>query len=131
MSGNAPYVLSVIPSRKVIRSVADGDFTKNDVLNNIKDVLNKTKSFNGKWGFMPNITKMAPVLDPEVSEALVKMHEDFEKAGCVGIAFIVEKAVAIKAQAKRHEREAEVSSMLVDYFSSEESALDWFKTLNV
>ncbi|SET34266.1 hypothetical protein SAMN05660297_02104 [Natronincola peptidivorans] len=131
MDNKAKYVISVVPGRKVVKSVANGSFTKTDVLNNIKDVVSKGKTFNGKWAFMPDITKMAPVLDPEVSEVLSKFHEEVEKAGGVAIAFIVEKAVAIKAQAQRHQNEANVNELVTNHFSSEEQALEWIKTLNI
>ena len=72
-------------------------------INNRENILKMAENFKGqKWGFMGLIYNMDSITDPKTSEEFAKYHSEFQKNGCVAIAFVVGRKVAIKAQAQRH-----------------------------
>ena len=82
-------------------------------------------------GFMGLIYNMDPITDPKTSEEFAKYHSEFQKNGCVAIAFVVGRKVAIKAQAQRHHDISSTEQLVTQHFQTEEEALEWLKSLGV
>ncbi len=128
----ASCTISIVPGMNVIKSEPYGSWTPADARKNREDIKKLAQKFGGqKWGFRALVLNMAPILDAETSKEFSKFHDEFEKIGCVAVAFVVGKKVAIKAQAQRHHDTSGASELLVQHFHDEEAALEWLKTLNL
>ncbi|NLX77016.1 MAG: hypothetical protein GXZ01_06540 [Clostridiaceae bacterium] len=115
-----------VPGRKVVMTEGIGLVNVEGVREITSYVVVKGKSFGGKWGYIPIIEKMDPILDPETQQEFAKMHKSCEEAGCVAFAFVAGGMAAIKVQAKRHQQ-ASHTGLVTEYFRTKEEALDWLK----
>lgn len=128
----ASCTISIIPGTNIIKSEPYGKWTAADARKNREDIKNLAKKFKGqKWGFLALVLNMAPMLDAETSKEFSKFHDEFEKEGCIAIAFIVGRKVAIKAQAQRHHDTSTSKELAVEHFHDEDEALEWLKTFNL
>lgn len=130
-SQKASYTLTTVPGRNIVKAYPIGVWTAADVNKYVEDIMKIVSKFNGKWAFMPDISKMAPIVDIEASNALTVLHKKFEDAKCVAMAFIVGGAVAIKAQAQRHQDKSNVEKLVVNHLRNEEAALEWLKSVGI
>jgi|LSQX01.2.fsa_nt_gb hypothetical protein len=132
-SNNQSCTLSYIPRMNIIKSEPSGqwddvEYTKNN-LNDIKKMANKFTY--KKWAFIGVLTSMAPVMNPEVSKVFSSYHEELEKLGCLAMAFVEGKKLAIKAQAQRHHDVSSAQKLLISHFATVDEAVEWLKTLGL
>lgn len=131
-TSTATCTLSFVPGRNIIKSEAAGVWTVKDADENRENVKKMAAQFKGaKWAFIPVVEKMAPIIDTETSNAFSRFHDDFQALGCIGFAFVVGPAVAIKAQAQRHHDTSTADKLVVSHFKNEAAALEWLKSLGV
>lgn len=120
-----------VPGRNIVMTEASGKATAENVRELTAYVVEKGKSFKGKWAYAPNIEKLDPVEQPETQQAFAELHKQCEESGCSGMAFISGGLAAIKVQAKRHQRTAQTGKMIEEYFSTKEEALEWLKSIGI
>lgn len=120
-----------IPGRKIVNTEGFGQATAADVRKVTEYVVNKGKSFGGKWGYIPMIEKMDPIFDAETQQEFAKMHQLCEAAGCIAFGFVAGGLAAIKVQAKRHQQASHADGIQTEYFRTREEALEWMKTLGL
>lgn len=120
-----------IPGRKIVNTEGIGQATAADVRKVTEYVVNKGKSFGGKWGYIPMIEKMDPIFDAETQQEFAQMHQQCEAAGCIAFGFVAGGLAAIKVQAKRHQQASHAKGIQTEYFRTREEALEWMKTLGL
>lgn len=130
-NGNWVFNTFDAPGRKVVITEGIGKANPENVRQVVDYVLKKGKSFGGKWGYIPIIDKMEPILDPESQKEFAGMHSACEAAGCIAMGFAAGGMAAIKVQAKRHQQASHADKLSVEYFRTKEEALDWMKTLGL
>ena len=89
-----------VPGRNVVNTEGFGQATAGDVKKVIEYVVNKGKSFGGKWGYIAGIEKMDPIFDEETKQEFARLHQLCEENGCIAIGFVAGGMAAIKVQAK-------------------------------
>lgn len=118
------------PGRKIVCTEGIGKADVEAVRMVTDYVVKKGKSFGGKWGYIPVIDKLEPILDPETQQEFAKLHTICEEAGCIAMGFAAGGLAAIKVQAKRHQQ-ASNAKLITEYFRTKEEALEWMKTLGL
>jgi len=117
MEKQPTYTLSLVSSRNIIKANPAGTWTEEAVYNYIDDILDKAKKFaKEKWAFMPDISKMAPIVDVKTSNAFKEFHVRLEAAGCIAFAFVVGSAIAIKTQAQKHQDTSSAQKLVINHF---------------
>jgi len=126
-------LISIIPGTNIIRTDPYGAWTPEYTIRHRNEVTDlATKKFKGeRWGFLPLICNMDPILDARTSDEFAKFHPELEKYGCAAAAFVVGKKVAIKAQSQRHHDTSSASQLQIRHFHEEEEALKWLKSLGL
>lgn len=119
-----------VPGRNVVMTEGIGLINVEGVRDTIDYVVGKGKKFGGKWGYVPIIEKMDPILDPETQQEFAKFHRCCEEAGCIAMAFVSGGMAAIKVQAKRHQN-ASHTGLATGHFRTKEEALKWLEELGV
>jgi|LSQX01.2.fsa_nt_gb hypothetical protein len=127
---NAPSCThSYVPGVKAIRSEPVGLWTAEFTLENLEKIKKMTEKFkDSKWAYIGVLTKMAPIVDPEVNKLFANMHIDLEEWGCVACGFVVGGAIALKAQANRHHDVSDSQKLQISHFRTEEEAIEWVKS---
>jgi len=119
-----------VPGRNVVMTEGIGQADVQGVRETINYVVEKGKSFSGKWGYIPIIEKMDPILDPETQQEFAKFHKCCKESGCVAMAFVSGGMAAIKVQAKRHQQ-ASQTGIVTGHFRTKEEALKWLEEFGV
>lgn len=123
--------VEVIEGRNIILNVgAAGKCEPHHVRQVIDDIMKITPKFKGKWGYIGDPRKMEAILSKETSAEFVNLHKTCEQNGCVGMAMVMGKKVAVKQAASHHAREAN-KQMQTENFATLEDALEWLKSLGV
>lgn len=119
----AQYV-EVNYAKRVIKSGAVGATNVEEVRWLIQTLITTAGVWKASgWGYIVDISKMAPVT-PDVSQELVVLHKKLTEAGCKAMAFVDFGAFVTSAQAKQHQKQ---SNALIQegHFKTEEEALAW------
>jgi len=131
MIKNEKSIVEIVEGRNVVKSLAWGQLSPEDVKALIDGLLASSKKLKpGKWGYVADPTKLDPILSKETSDAFINLHVVLEKNGCVGIAFLDGKTAAMKQKTKRHS-DAAGGKMVTEHFKDEKEALDWLASIGV
>jgi len=120
-----------VPGSNIVNTEGFGQATAGDVRKVTEYVVNKGKSFGGKWGYIAGIEKMDPIFDEETQQEFARLHRLCEENGCIAIGFVAGGMAAIKVQAKRHQQASKAEGLITEYFRTREEALEWMKTLGL
>jgi hypothetical protein len=128
------HEIYIINGRNIIKNSCIGLLTAEQVRENrnmIKEIV--SFNFNGQpWGFIPILTRLATITDPEVSKEFTAFHNEFLKLGCRAFAFITAKtSIAVKVQSQRHQDISGANELLINYFTDEQKALEWLKEIGI
>ena len=131
-SSGASWSLSLVPERKIIRLVAAGLWTADDVVRAEMEIKKIAASFQGGgWAYLTNVARMDANINPQTSRALAGLHVVLAGISCRAMAFVVEEGMAIKAKAQRHQNLSGATELATGYFRTEEAALAWLKTMDI
>lgn len=122
---NSVFAFHDSPAANVIKTSGTGKAGPDDARWLSDQLLQRAKSQKGRWYWLAHISQMDPILDPETSKILADLHQKAEASGCAAIMFVAGGTAAIKVQAQRHNRAASSDKLIVEFFRTEEDALEW------
>ena len=89
-----------VPGRNVVNTEGFGQATAGDVKKVIEYVVNKGKSFGGKWGYIAGIEKMDPIFDEETKQEFARLHQLCKENGCIAVSDRCWRMAAIRFRQK-------------------------------
>jgi len=128
------HEIYIVSGRNIIKNICIGVLTKEQVKMNrstIKDIV--LSNFDGQsWGFLPVLTRLSTITDPEVSKEFTAFHNEFLQIGCRAFAFLTAgNSIAVKVQSQRHQNNSGANELAIDYFTDESKALEWLKSMDI
>jgi hypothetical protein len=128
---NGKNKIFVIKNKNIIISIGIGEPNEREVLESKDKVKEIASSFKGKWYFLGDLTRLPTLKDPKIAGEFVKFHEEFYKMNCVAFAMVANlDNIGIKIQSKKNHNVSGVKELQIEYFRSEEDALDWIDKIS-
>ena len=124
-------IIDSVEGRCIVRNIAMGKWTPEDVQFLTDNLLELAKPFAGKkWAYVGDPTKLYPIFTKETSAAFAKLHVDLEAAGCKVIAFLDGNTAGMKLQSQKHQ-DSSNTNLQVLHFKNFEQASDWLKEIGI